>query len=133
MTCVDPGTRLAQPTANNVAELGSLLMCFMSSKSSEQGFGTLFIAEETASVFAVIGRYRRRGFSQTRNGRLSIVPRHAHAGDVVCVFFGGDVPFILREDGHGPHRLVGEAYVHGHMDGEAIDMHAVETREFKIR
>ncbi|OCL05183.1 hypothetical protein AOQ84DRAFT_299424, partial [Glonium stellatum] len=42
-------------------------------------------------------------------------------GDVVCILFGADVPFILRKTETG-YRLVGESYVHGIMYGEAIKM-----------
>jgi hypothetical protein len=38
--------------------------------------------------------------------------------DILCIFLGGNVPFILRPLGDGSYELVGEAYVHGVMDGE---------------
>jgi hypothetical protein len=41
-------------------------------------------------------------------------------GDVVCVLFGGTVPFVLRRSGDD-FRLHGEAYVYGVMNGEVID------------
>jgi len=39
----------------------------------------------------------------------------------VCVLFGGKTPFCLRPWGHG-YLLVGECYVHGLMNGEAMGM-----------
>lgn len=55
-------------------------------------------------------------------GYVGIVPGAARMGDLVCVFYGGDVPFILREveGGGGFYRLIGEAYVNGLMDGEGL-------------
>jgi hypothetical protein len=46
--------------------------------------------------------------------------------NVVCVLFGGKMPFCLRPWGRH-YRLVGECYVHGLMGGEAIEM--LERRE----
>lgn len=41
--------------------------------------------------------------------------------DLICILLGASVPFVLRpEEKH--YRLVGEAFVHGLMDGEAIAM-----------
>ncbi len=46
------------------------------------------------------------------------------AGDVVCLLRGGDVPFVLRRlsSGNGCYQLIGEAYVHGIMQGEISAM-----------
>lgn len=46
-------------------------------------------------------------------------------GDVVCILSGGEVPFILREtgkrEGMDLFQFLCECYVHGVMDGEAVD------------
>ena len=56
-----------------------------------------------------------------RRGYVGIVPDAAREGDLVCVFYGGCVPFILREvEGRGCYRLIGEAYVYGLMEGEGF-------------
>ena len=53
-------------------------------------------------------------------------------GDIVCVLFGSDVPFILRQVGdQGNYKLIGECYVAGIMRGEALDM-GLEEREFRL-
>jgi len=82
---------------------------------------------------------RRRMFL-TMNGFLGIGPDCVQEGDIVCVLSGGDLPFILRpvqpksephnepeitalhsEQSSAKHyRLVGECYVEGLMNGEAI-------------
>ena len=41
-------------------------------------------------------------------------------GDLVCILYGGKVPFVLRLVGVH-YLLVGPAYVQGVMEGEAID------------
>ncbi|KAK8024690.1 hypothetical protein PG990_002513 [Apiospora arundinis] len=75
---------------------------------------------------------------RTRRGYLGNGLHDVQRGDVVCVFMGGAVPFILRlrADGEG-YTLIGDAYVHGIMDGELVkDWEAGKTdldlREFRI-
>lgn len=58
-------------------------------------------------------------FFGTKGGYMGLGPKILQPGDVVCVLAGGEVPFILRPD-HGYYRLVGECYLHGIMNGEAI-------------
>jgi hypothetical protein len=53
-------------------------------------------------------------------------------GDIVCVPYGSDVPFVLRQVGNkGEYKLIGECYVAGIMHGEALDM-GLEEREFRL-
>ncbi|KAH6651000.1 heterokaryon incompatibility protein-domain-containing protein [Chaetomium tenue] len=58
-------------------------------------------------------------------GREGLGPAAAREGDVVAVLFGGVVPFVLRpcegEDGVRFWRLVGECFVPGLMQGEAVE------------
>jgi hypothetical protein len=64
-----------------------------------------------------------RQFFATSGGRIGLGPIDTKVGDSVCVLYGGPVPFIIRE--HSDDRLcylIGEAYVHGLMAGEAIKM-----------
>jgi hypothetical protein len=54
----------------------------------------------------------------TRKGYIGHVPPTARIGDVICVFRGGDIPFVLRAEGTS-YRIVGQSYLHGFMKGEA--------------
>jgi hypothetical protein len=65
--------------------------------------------------------YERRAFVDEA-GRPGLGPQETASGDLVVVFAGGHVPFILREATTAPlrYRVLGPAYVHGLMDGEAI-------------
>ena len=47
--------------------------------------------------------------------------------DLIVVFFGCHTPFILRTGEKGTHRLIGETYVHGIMDGESVKQGVEET------
>ncbi|PQE30453.1 heterokaryon incompatibility -domain-containing protein [Rutstroemia sp. NJR-2017a WRK4] len=60
-----------------------------------------------------------RRLAWTRNGRLAMVPPLTKKGDIVAVLLGAQSCFVTRGD-RGAHRLVGEAYVHGIMNGEAM-------------
>lgn len=63
---------------------------------------------------------------------LGTGPDGTRVADVVCVLFGSDVPFILRQVGNqGNYKLIGECYVSGIMHGEALDM-GLEEREFRL-
>ena len=73
-------------------------------------------------AIAKLTSYGRRQFV-TENGYMGIGPAAMRGRDIVCVLFGGCVPYILRAtDTDGRYRLVGESYVHGIMQGEAINL-----------
>ncbi|TLD17105.1 uncharacterized protein PgNI_02276 [Pyricularia grisea] len=57
----------------------------------------------------------------TENGWVAFCPPDTLVGDVVCIFHGVGTPFLLRktlDSDSASMELVGEAYVHGAMDGE---------------
>jgi hypothetical protein len=41
-------------------------------------------------------------------------------GDLIVVLLGFDAPVVVRSQGNGHYAVIGEAYVHGLMNGEAI-------------
>ncbi len=53
-------------------------------------------------------------------GLMGMAPDEAQVGDIICVLFGGQVLFILRKREPTGYILIGECYVHGVMDGEAM-------------
>lgn len=59
---------------------------------------------------------------QTNKNLLGICSGPAESGDQLVIFFGGNMPFVLRrvDDSETCWRLVGVCYVHGIMDGEAV-------------
>ena len=63
-----------------------------------------------------------RRFFCTKQGRLGLGPSETTVGDKVYVFNGAPVPFLLRRKSSIEyHTLVGEAYVHGMMQGEGLE------------
>jgi hypothetical protein len=56
----------------------------------------------------------------TSDGRICLGPRTVEVGDVVTVLLGCDSPLVLRPNGLGQFKVIGEAYCHGVMHGEAL-------------
>lgn len=61
-------------------------------------------------------------FGKTVAGMYCMLPPQSKVGDIICVPTGGQVPLILRlRSGDDElYELIGEAYVHGIMDGMAM-------------
>jgi hypothetical protein len=84
--------------------------------------GTVYMKERAlCSVNAMVGRR----VVVLGDGWVGLGPAAAREGDVVVVLFGGVVPFVLRpverDDGGRCWRLVGECFVPGLMQGEAVE------------
>ncbi|KAI0509646.1 heterokaryon incompatibility protein-domain-containing protein [Xylaria bambusicola] len=61
-----------------------------------------------------------RRLARTRKGYLALVPRNSATGDLISLFQGGKVPFVIREMPFGhAYKIIGPSYVHGIMYGEA--------------
>lgn len=74
---------------------------------------------------SAVSRCAKRTFITTKNGRFGLAPQTTKVGDLVCIFYTGEVAYILREplpelEGT-PGSFVGEAYIHGIMQGEYLD------------
>jgi hypothetical protein len=69
---------------------------------------------------AAVPRCMYRSFLITAKGYLGLGSRNTQPSDLICVLRGGTVPLTLRQRGDGYHELVGEAYVHGIMDGNFV-------------
>ena len=72
---------------------------------------------------------RSRRFFTTKMGFLGLTSPGTEEGDIVVIFSGGITPFIVRESKSvaGEFTLLGEAYVHDIMYGEAMGSGHVET------
>ncbi|KAJ4136584.1 hypothetical protein NW768_004201 [Fusarium equiseti] len=62
-----------------------------------------------------------RRFFSTVDGYWGMGPSAMETGDICAVLLGADVPFVLRPKGaEGEYQLVGECYMYGFMDGQAV-------------
>lgn len=66
----------------------------------------------------------RRPFT-TKEGLIGVGPAELRINDCIYIIAGGQVPFVLRPSSSvsniNTFELVGDCYVHGVMDGEAVD------------
>ena len=83
-----------------------------------------------------LASYGRRVF-MTQGKHFGLGALHTQVGDLVCILYGRPTPFILRLNlDECTYTQVGEAYVNGIMDGEALDMRekcGLEDRTFFLK
>jgi hypothetical protein len=100
----------------------------------------ILIAEAKASMMVEFLKrvqsvvWNRKFFLSKEKGRFGLAPKRTREGDMICILYGCSVPVILREhstDRDVFYELIGEAYVHGLMDGEAMELGTPAT-EFKL-
>jgi hypothetical protein len=105
-----------------------------SRSGSETRLSTALVATISQLASRFLSRFRasckERRFCVTSGCRLALVPHGSLPGDVVCVIRSVHTPFIVRplqretrkgeSSLEGEYLLVGECYVHGIMDGEAM-------------
>lgn len=74
-----------------------------------------------------------RRFFTTSTCTTGLGPASIRLGDFVVIVRGGQWPFILRQVAVRDYRLIGTAYVHGIMDGEAVRHYRKPQVIFEIR
>jgi hypothetical protein len=62
---------------------------------------------------------RGRKVFVTQRGFLGLGPAETEPGDVVCILFGGNLPYVVRPLDQDEFTFLGPSYVHGIMNGEA--------------
>ena len=85
-----------------------------------------FLTNRPFLLFEIQGRYAlHRRVVRTQGGLLGLASHATEVGDEVVICKGSSVPLIMRRcgegEGEGEFRLIGDAYVHGIMRGEAFD------------
>ncbi|KAF5585567.1 heterokaryon incompatibility (het-6OR allele) [Fusarium pseudocircinatum] len=111
------------------------IFSFMARTSSLGGFSeefdlewTSMVAKELADTFILAAKYasllgtyasQRRVFL-TDEGHIGLAFASALVGDSVWVVSSCPVPLLLRPRADGTYQLIGDSYVHGIMQGEAV-------------
>jgi hypothetical protein len=75
------------------------------------------------------GMSSKRNVFVTEKGVLGLGPGELQIGDLVVIMLGARMPFVLREEGDGQWKLIGECYCHGFMNGELLEKISEEGRE----
>lgn len=71
------------------------------------------------SMMGIVTPWRR--LFVTKEGYMGLAAHGIQPGDEICVLFGGATPYVVRPTGvEGEYLFMGECYVHGLMDGEAV-------------
>jgi hypothetical protein len=79
--------------------------------------------------------WNRKFLVSKDHGWIGLVPMATQVDDIICIFYGCSVPVVLRSYDRtaGLFQLVGECYVHGMMDGEAMETaHEYRQEEFGL-
>ncbi|KAH6673235.1 heterokaryon incompatibility protein-domain-containing protein [Halenospora varia] len=72
-----------------------------------------------------------RRLFKTSKGLIGLGAAGVEKGDIICLFSGGQLLYVLRETSKpGQYSFMGECYVHGLMDGEAVPTSSELYREF---
>jgi hypothetical protein len=110
----------------------ALRPCYSVPAALDDAVSTLCLLSYQKSTIHDFARYQQltsrflrvtapRRFFVTSDGKMGLGPICMREGDTVVILCGGKVPFLLREaEAEGRWRLVGECYVEGAMEGEAI-------------
>lgn len=86
-------------------------------------------SESISGLRAFLSLTESRRFAATNIGLAGYVPMRAKEGDLVCILYGSDVPFVVRKEAGGNYSLVGECYMHGIMNGEALKMAVTKSED----
>ena len=74
-------------------------------------------------------------FAITNTGYACLVPNTSIAGDIICVFYGCKVPFVIRKSTirhDNIYQLIGQCYVHGIMNGEVLADEQLVDEEIRL-
>jgi Heterokaryon incompatibility protein (HET) len=81
---------------------------------------------------ALVWAFTGRKICRTDGGGMAMVPEKAGLADQICIFLGVPIPFVIRRAGDH-HILIGPCYVHGMMDGQALESESWTTRDIALR
>jgi hypothetical protein len=75
---------------------------------------------------------RKMNFCITSKQLAGYIPSRSLQSDTICIFSGSPVPHVIRKLPSGNYGLIGEAYIHGIMDGEAMEWEGIEWEDIRL-
>jgi hypothetical protein len=133
--CFDLGERCPDPRHKLQSMTGTSFWCPYTDKIIKALQGHASMGKAGRFWQAAVSACRSRVFLRTSQGQYGVGPTTVKPGDTLAVLFGSRVPVILRRHGNF-YRLICDCYIHGLMDGEAIQMWKsgkLNTENFDIR
>lgn len=99
-------------------------------RAKKEGRTPLYAREEPTKYRSCMARMKNKRPFMTKDGYVGLGPRYMRPGDIVAVFCGAILPYILRPTGGGLFYFIGECYCDGIMDGEIVEKR--EKEEFYL-
>jgi hypothetical protein len=85
--------------------------------------------EEVERITVLLSTWARcRNFCITDKGRFAWIPSQAQLTDEICIFRNSRIPHVIRWQTDGSYTLVGECWLEGMMEGEALELPNVDWR-----
>lgn len=130
-------TLIADRTANfqpsTPADFGIRFETFMGRQNASLSTKDKYIISEPWLSRAFVCTFERT-LIVTKKGYIGLGPPDTQSGDLVCVFQGGNAPFVLRKIAGPYYQLFGDSYIHGIMTGESVRAAKPgDIKEFWIR
>ncbi|KAM0426437.1 hypothetical protein ACHAPT_008128 [Fusarium lateritium] len=132
--------RLTPVSAERFMSVFTVMAAFSDTMASENPAGAM--PGFAATVLENMGKFdlymvivmRNRGSKPflTSRGYVGLGPAAMEDGDLVVILYGSHVPFVLRPRDGDKYQLLGEAYVHGIMDGEFMQVEREKTTFYII-
>ena len=72
-------------------------------------------------MFGDLFHLRGRFFGFTSGGQMALLPPGTREGDYLCLVFGLQLPFILRQGVDGYCQVIGTCYLHQHIDWDKFE------------
>ena len=107
------------PPSKKFPSLESILAFLHDTVTLKDGEFDMYQGEHMLSV-QIFRHCERRVFFRTSSHHLGIGPLGAREGDHICVLLGCNVPMIIRAVPDGSYKIIGESYVSGLDNNEAL-------------
>lgn len=102
--------------------------------SSEEAVKSLLMVQYSEAMDQMTFNVQRRKLMVDSNGRVGLVPRWCEVGDCIAIVHGCRVPLILsRNEEDGTFEVLGDCYLEGCMDGEAVTWAENDATEIVLR